>query len=165
MERYTFLVACVALVATSFASPLTRRGVDNPVQRPSNGTINAPLTDWIKNGNTDLQWYTTISVGTPPQNLYVQPPRHPHHHPQVLTLPSPINTDTDPATSSSTPAPKGSSSPPPTAPPARPRPCSTPPNPQPSPPHQAAASPARSSLAQAATPSPSRNPRALAAPP
>lgn len=31
--------------------------------------ITAPLTDWIKNTHTDLQWYTTISVGTPPQNL------------------------------------------------------------------------------------------------
>ncbi|KAF3767327.1 hypothetical protein M406DRAFT_69482 [Cryphonectria parasitica EP155] len=33
--------------------------------------INAPLTDWIKNGHTDLQWYTTISVGTPPRNFTV----------------------------------------------------------------------------------------------
>lgn len=31
--------------------------------------INAPLMDWIKNESTDLQWYTTIFVGTPPQEL------------------------------------------------------------------------------------------------
>lgn len=72
MEQYIFLVTCVALAATIFASPLTRQGVDNTVRSTSNGSIiNAPLTDWIKNGDTDLQWYTTISVGTPPQQLYV----------------------------------------------------------------------------------------------
>lgn len=72
MDRNTFLATCVALAAAAFASPLTRQGVDNHIRRISNGSIiNAPLTEWIKNRNTDLQWYTTVSVGTPPQQLYV----------------------------------------------------------------------------------------------
>ncbi|CAN8102013.1 unnamed protein product [Discula destructiva] len=33
--------------------------------------IHAPLTDWIKNEATDLQWYTTIFIGTPPQEFTV----------------------------------------------------------------------------------------------
>ena len=74
MKYIKFVVTCVTMAATAYASPLSRQGSDTPNSRSHNGgTINAPLMDWIKNGNTDLQWYTTISVGTPPQDLYVLP--------------------------------------------------------------------------------------------
>lgn len=32
------------------------------------GPISVPVKDWIKHG-ADLQWYTEIEVGTPPQKL------------------------------------------------------------------------------------------------
>lgn len=53
-------------------SPLAANGPEDTTSKLSRATntfINAPLTDWMKNVNTDLQWYTTIAVGTPPQNL------------------------------------------------------------------------------------------------
>lgn len=77
----------MALIASVFASPLTRQEVDTAIRGNSNGgsIINAPLTNWIKNENTDLQWYTTISVGTPPQQLYVL---HDHHLDPPLILPN-----------------------------------------------------------------------------
>lgn len=76
MERNNFLVrrvvVAVTVAAIAFASPLTRPEVNDPIRATLNGSIvNAPLTDWIKNTDTDLQWYTTILVGTPPQTLYV----------------------------------------------------------------------------------------------
>lgn len=69
MHPATFLVATVVW-ATAWATPLLERSRNAAASATSKDTIiTAPLTDWIKNNHTDLQWYTTISVGTPPQNL------------------------------------------------------------------------------------------------
>ncbi|KAJ4390095.1 hypothetical protein N0V93_007568 [Gnomoniopsis smithogilvyi] len=66
--RPNFLVAFFLPYSTALGSPLVSPGAGSPVPQTSNATVvNAPLTDWIKNNSTDLQWYTTISVGTPPQ--------------------------------------------------------------------------------------------------
>ncbi|ROW13945.1 hypothetical protein VPNG_04032 [Cytospora leucostoma] len=72
MKLNNLLVTCVAVADSIVASPLRLLGSDYPVRSRSSGSIvNAPLTDWIKNGDTDLQWYTSISVGTPPQHFNV----------------------------------------------------------------------------------------------
>lgn len=55
--------------ATAWAKPLLSRIETTATATATSTIITAPLTDWIKNNHTDLQWYTTISVGTPPQNL------------------------------------------------------------------------------------------------
>lgn len=65
-------ISLLALSLTSAVSsnPLVTLPHRHPAPRATGSTaVNVPLTDWIKNGNTDLQWYTTISVGNPPQNL------------------------------------------------------------------------------------------------
>lgn len=56
---------------TSHSSRPSKAAAATPhSSRPAESTVvNAPLTDWIKHGSTDLQWYTTIFVGTPPQEL------------------------------------------------------------------------------------------------
>lgn len=71
----------ISSAATAGANPLmspagravpqaeTYNSNDNNTASATITVITAPLTDWIKNTHTDLQWYTTISVGTPPQNL------------------------------------------------------------------------------------------------
>ncbi|KAJ4396532.1 hypothetical protein N0V93_000752 [Gnomoniopsis smithogilvyi] len=44
------------------------RGVSKTQRRASNSSgVNVPVTDWFN--RTDNQWYTTFSVGTPPQNF------------------------------------------------------------------------------------------------
>ncbi|PSS05258.1 aspartic peptidase domain-containing protein [Coniella lustricola] len=58
------------------ASPLLHPKSDSTItpnahQSQGTATFNVPLTDWIKNGHTDLQWYATIAVGTPPQEFSV----------------------------------------------------------------------------------------------
>ena len=44
------------------------RGNGGGEERRGGNPITIPLTNWMR-GNTDLQWYGQISVGTPPQIL------------------------------------------------------------------------------------------------
>lgn len=72
MKFNTYAATVRVFTSTVLGSPLAGHDAEHHAGRTSSATggiVNAPLTDWIKNGNTDLQWYTTISVGTPPQNL------------------------------------------------------------------------------------------------
>lgn len=66
------LFISLAFTFTALSTSLTGHSIQGPAtdaSRVTSGIVNVPLIDWIKNGNTDLQWYTTISVGSPPQNL------------------------------------------------------------------------------------------------
>lgn len=67
MRSSTFLL--MAILATAWAKPMLGRTETTATATATSTVIAAPLTDWIKNNHADLQWYTTISVGTPPQNL------------------------------------------------------------------------------------------------
>ncbi|KAI8623850.1 acid protease [Xylariaceae sp. FL1651] len=76
-----FLVIIHVVVARSWTVPLQslsqgRISDDTRWRLPSTCPLNkrvsrhdVPLTDWL--GDSDYQWYSTISVGTPPQNLTV----------------------------------------------------------------------------------------------
>lgn len=71
-SRISLATILLALTSTALGTPLVGHDVEGPApktSRDTNGIINVPLTDWIKNNHTDLQWYMTVSVGTPPQNL------------------------------------------------------------------------------------------------
>ncbi|KAJ4422886.1 hypothetical protein N0V82_002412 [Gnomoniopsis sp. IMI 355080] len=68
----TLTVAISVVCSAALGTPLVSPGVGSLVPQTSQSTVmKAPLTDWIKNNSTDLQWYTTISVGTPPQSFNV----------------------------------------------------------------------------------------------
>lgn len=76
--KSAFLLATVLAVSAVLGAPtqvhdtekLSCKSSDCKSSGPSKPTsINVPLTDWIKNESTDLQWFTTIFVGTPPQEL------------------------------------------------------------------------------------------------
>ncbi len=78
-QTAAFVVASVGLAICSAADPVTielqpilaphasRRAAGKPSLRLKRAASQLALTDWIS--TVDLQWYGTISVGTPPQNL------------------------------------------------------------------------------------------------
>lgn len=68
--KSTFLVAIVLVFSAVMGFPLEKHAKKTPRSYVSKPKIfNAPLLDWVKDETTDLQWYTTIFVGTPPQEL------------------------------------------------------------------------------------------------
>lgn len=69
--QWKFLAALSLVSSAVLGSPRMANSAEPLGPRASlqATAMNAPLTDWIKNNSTDLQWYTTISVGIPPQAL------------------------------------------------------------------------------------------------
>jgi hypothetical protein len=67
------LVTAVLIVVPALARAAVRPSSKQLFRKGYGGNIiNAPLTDHTRNdGKTDLQWYAKVSVGTPPQELYV----------------------------------------------------------------------------------------------
>lgn len=67
------LVTAVLTVAPALARAAAMPSSNQLFRKGYGGSvINAPLADHTRNdGKTDLQWYAKVSVGTPPQELYV----------------------------------------------------------------------------------------------
>jgi len=74
--KSAFLLATVLAVSAVLSAPSVVHDTEKRSCESSEASklisINVPLTDWIKNESTDLQWFTTIFVGTPPQELCVR---------------------------------------------------------------------------------------------
>lgn len=70
MKIVMLLSAVMLIAAPTFARAAVRPSSSQLFRKEQGGgVINLPLTDHMRNGKTDLQWFAKVSVGTPPQEL------------------------------------------------------------------------------------------------